>query len=171
MVIRGTAPGAQRARGFTLLELMTVVAIVGILATLAFVSFTDTVRNSRIRTATFELYSSLTFARSEAIKRNTDVNVVPVAGVWNNGWNVEFGAGATVLRSQDPLPAPISIAGPAGALTYRSDGRLTAPPAIATFSLFVSGVNNIPRRCVNISVSGQANIQHDYNRDGNCANG
>lgn len=158
-------------RGFTLIELLFVVALVALLATLAGPSFQDLIRNSRLRTTTFDLYSSLMYARSEAIKRNADIDIVPVAGGWINGWKVQLGASSSVLRAQDAVAASISIDGPAAALTYRRDGRLTGAAAIPTFSVFVSGHQGIPRRCVNVRVSGQANIQYDYNRDGSCANG
>jgi type IV pilus assembly protein PilE len=47
--------GLGRARGFTLIEVMIVVAVIGILGAIAYPSYTDYVRRSRISEATGDL--------------------------------------------------------------------------------------------------------------------
>ncbi len=47
--------GLGRARGFTLIEVMIVVAVIGILSAIAYPSYTDYVRRSRISEATGDL--------------------------------------------------------------------------------------------------------------------
>ena len=59
----------RKAHGFTLIELMVTVAVIGILALVAVPSMTSLINNSRAVGQTEELESSLQLARAEAIRQ------------------------------------------------------------------------------------------------------
>ena len=61
--------------GFTLVELIVVIAIVGIIASMAVPSYQDTLERNRLKEAVESLKSDLMFARTEAIKRSSNINV------------------------------------------------------------------------------------------------
>lgn len=62
-------------RGFTLIELMIVIALVAIVATLAAPSFTNMLARKRVEGVTAELATDFQYAKSEAVGRNADVRV------------------------------------------------------------------------------------------------
>jgi type IV fimbrial biogenesis protein FimT len=62
-------------RGFTLIELMVVVAITAILLAAAAPSFTSFFDKQRVKNAASQLYGDLQFARSEAVQRNRKVKI------------------------------------------------------------------------------------------------
>jgi len=61
--------------GFTLVELMIVVAIIGIVSTIAVPSFQDTLERNRLKEALESLKSDLMFAKTEAIKQSKNIRV------------------------------------------------------------------------------------------------
>lgn len=62
-------------RGFTLIELMIVVAVVAVILTLAAPSFRDMILMQRLKGINAQLVSDLAFARGEAISRGSFVRV------------------------------------------------------------------------------------------------
>ena len=134
--------------GFTLPELMIVLAVAGVLAALAVPSFQSLTQSQQIKNASFELFSSLSLARSEAIKRNNDVILTPNAGGWGQGWTIASTTGT--IKSQSALKGVVITLGPAS-VVYRRTGRATAT---SVFQMDVSPENTGLRRCIYIGLTG-----------------
>lgn len=78
-------------RGFTLIELMMVVAISGVLLTLGLPSFSEMITANRITSQANSLVNALNTARAEAIRRGAPVCVKRIsttANEWSAGWKV-----------------------------------------------------------------------------------
>ena len=139
----------RKPRGFTLIELMVVVALAAILAALAAPSFKSFVSGQRVKAAASDFAMAAILARSEAIKRNADVTITPVtsgATGWKDGWTVAVGA--THLRQQQAYTG-VTFSGPASAITYNGSGRLAA--AVSTMTITGSDGS---ARCVAFDLSG-----------------
>jgi type IV fimbrial biogenesis protein FimT len=147
-----------RARGFTAIELMIVVLIVGILAAIAGPNMAAMIRNQRVKTAAFDIFSSLTFARSEAVKRNTTVTLAPTGGGatdWVKGWTVTDGNGNVLKQEADRklMAAELSITGPTS-VVYARNGRLSGATA-PTFDLSATSGSKTYARCISVDLSGR----------------
>lgn len=87
--IVATAPVSRPPGGFTLIELMVVLAVLAILLTLSAPSLTSFMRSAELSTASDSFVASLNAARSEAMKRNLPAMVMPLESGrqdWSQGF-------------------------------------------------------------------------------------
>ena len=153
------------AKGFTIIELLIAIAVLGVLVSLGVPSMRNLIITQRVKTAASDLHVSLTFARSEAIKRNATVQVEPVdTSDWSKGWSVKA-AGAT-LTTQDKY-INVAFTGPAAAVSYVGTGRMSG--AAVSFFIRSPDATSIPARCVQIEPSGRPSVRID--KDGNYTDG
>jgi type IV fimbrial biogenesis protein FimT len=145
----------MRARGFTLIELMTVVAITAILSVMAAPAFKSLVAGQRARATSTDLYAALVLARSEAIKRDTQVTLQPAAATWQAGWRIPNPSDTGhPVANHGPVPGA-TITGPT-AVVYLPNGRVASdtPPS---FDIAVDGAST--HRCVQVDLSGRPRLQ------------
>ncbi|WP_374012087.1 GspH/FimT family pseudopilin [Pseudoxanthomonas koreensis] len=160
-----------RQNGFSVIELMVVVAIVAILAALAFPSFQASIRSNRVATTSNEVLASLSLARTEAIKGVGVAGVCPSSNGtscssttdWAGGWMVwrtdATGAGTVqtpvrYIQAKDGA----DITGPADGVSFTVQGRVDG--TATQFGVKPKGVDT-PARCVSVNVTGQARVTQE----------
>jgi type IV fimbrial biogenesis protein FimT len=78
----------SRSAGFSLLELMLVIGILAVMASLAIPGFGYLSANTKVKSASTELYLAMIRARSEAVKRNRAVSITADGSGWQGGWQI-----------------------------------------------------------------------------------
>ncbi len=158
----------KKHSGFTLVELMITMAIVGILLTVGVPSLKTFMQSNQLIAASNELVSALHVARSEAIKLNSRVSICDssdgitcgLTGDWSNGWIVFVDANGDLVNTGAVCTA------------LNTDCLLRIHDAIADNQLSVSGVDantnaitsftftarGMPKDAVGISQSGAFSV-------------
>lgn len=175
-----------RQAGFTLVELLIVLALIGVVASLAYPSFQETIRLNRVQSQTTRLLSTLMIARSEAAKTNrpaiickspngstcsTDASVK-----WDGGWLVfrdDNGdgvqdAGEPVIRVENAVPETVTVRATesafANSLTYAPDGTING--LITQIFKICSGDSIRGARAIAVDATGRPRVND--NPGGSC---
>lgn len=133
-------------RGFTLIEVAIVVALLGVLMSIALPAISDWIATQRVRTAAEGVLNGLQLARGEAVRQNTTADLqIAADGI---SWNV-VANGATV-QTRGAESAGSVTATPAGVatVTFNGLGRMTVP-STGTFAIkYASTVTGVRAMCV-----------------------
>ncbi len=114
------------ARGFTVIELMITLAVVGILFAVGFPSMTVWLQNSHIRASAEGGLNGMQLARAEAVRRNAGVQLAFDA---NGGWTANVVTGGEVIQARPSGDGSANVAvafSPVGAntVTFNGFGRV-----------------------------------------------
>ncbi|MBI4291466.1 MAG: GspH/FimT family pseudopilin [Betaproteobacteria bacterium] len=159
--------GGTRSRGFTIVELMIVIVILAILSSVAAPAFREMIVASRVRSAASDLYESVLLARSEAIKRNAAIDIVPGAGGWAAGWSVQVQSDSTVMSTHEALTGVTVSSNASGNLSFKLDGRVSTN--VRQIVLYTTEYATVQARCVYVDAAGRPSVRTD--KDGDAANG
>lgn len=145
----------QRSKGFTLVELLITVSLVGILAAIAIPSFTGSIQSSKADTEVSDLQRALNFARLEAINRGVNVQLRP--NVDGTGWNTALKvvlssdtSSNSALRVTAPMSSGAAVSAPGVALIEFSNlGGLSAPSTAVAMAYTLGSINKTVYVCLN----------------------
>lgn len=172
----------KRNRGFTLIELMVVIAIVAILTTLAAPSFRSMIQSNNMTSTVNSFLADIRFARSESVRRGGGVVMCPSANPedsaasctgstsWEGGWIIYLDLNNSgtrtstepLLRVQGPVTLVNTIEAPS-ATTFRFTGTGRLSLASATTLTFGSPpvYATAAQRVICIGMGGRARIALD----------
>lgn len=81
----------NNAFGFTLIELMIAVAVLGVVATLAVPNFAAAIKRHQLTSHVDNYFFAIRYARAEAIRTSSEIEVLPIANEdWKSGIVVKF---------------------------------------------------------------------------------
>ncbi len=164
----------HRNKGFTLIELMVTLLVLGIVLAAALPSFREAIQNNRVTTQANELSMAFMLARSEAVKLtvptaicgSSDGETCGAAATWANGFivfvdqnrdGVRANPAEAVIRAFQSADGGIAFTGPPTFVRYLATGAVDSAAAI-NFNLSIPSCRGTQSRNFSIARTGRVQI-------------
>lgn len=150
-----------KSQGFTLIEMMTAIAVLGILITISLPTLEGMLLSGRLRSYANELAASAYLARSEAIKTNSVVRLCASSsgtgcdGDWAEGW-VVLRSDDAVVQSHGALANGYKINAGANTLSFKPTGISATQTTLTVCKASPSAGDQ--ERVVTISATGRPSV-------------
>ena len=169
-------------KGFSFMELMTVIAVLSILAAIAIPNFISWRNNAQLGKAARDVYSSFQKAKAESIRRNANCGIKFRANDYvifmDSNLNFDFDAGTdeviqTINWSEypgvklDPSEGGdgdgLTFNNPSFGIIFASDGLpRNSVGSLGSGTVFLTNQSNTRQNTVIISTAGNIQIKHPY---------
>lgn len=143
------------SRGFTLVEMLTVVSVVAVIAAIAAPGMRSFAAAQRVKSLAYDITADLLLARSEALKRGVSVTVTPSGATWGSGWTAA--AGAENISTRNAVDSALTFAGAPASITFDFNGRVSSPTTAVRMSVSSSAATGATSgRCIELDLAGRA---------------
>lgn len=156
-------------KGFSLIELLVVLSITSILMLVVAPTFNDAWLGNKLASYANDFVASATMARSEAIKRNTNVTLCAstcsasastcscaASGDWEQGWIIQVGTTQPPFHRSEALSSGLKMSGATTSIAFNPTG---VDIATATLTLCRNSPTvGAQERVIAISATGRATV-------------
>jgi type IV fimbrial biogenesis protein FimT len=182
--------GPTDQSGFTLIELIIVMILIGILVAIGVPSFSSITTSSRMSAESNTLLGDLQYARAEAAREGSPVTVCvanttetgcnAASTAWQGGWIIftdlnddqTLDAGDSILRVQRAFSGTdtfTSTVSPDYSVTFTREGFASVGGGSLIVTLHNTPYNEYYSRCLEITQAGMMSIQTPTTDAANCS--
>ncbi len=173
----GTPRRRADQRGYTLLQLMVAISIVGILSTMGVSSFRYVTNSARVSGEINDLLGDMQYARAEAIKEGQTVSICASSNgtacnsatggstSWATGWVVWSDLNGNQVLDANEKPfirhnrpsftGTDTLTAPVAAVTFNRNGSTTGLVGPTTFTLHTTPTGTSWTRCIYLTLAGK----------------
>lgn len=165
---------AHKIKAFTLIEMLMAMVLIAILAAIAYPSYRGVMQNIRVSAISNDFMTTLSYARSEALKRNQPITICAAANSnfnscgsnsnWANGWivfvdtdnNGVIANNSDRLKTHDALTSGSLIISSLPNIIYNRSGFLGSNAG--AFTITVPGCSGNSAKLITLSITGRASV-------------